>query len=98
MNPVRIALSPGERVFREGDPPTTAFLIEDGRVEVTAERDGGVIRLATLGPGDLLGEMAVIDEAPRTATATAIEPCVLLAIDSAAIGERLDQADPIIRS
>jgi diguanylate cyclase len=98
MSTVRVALSAGEVVFREGDAPTTAFLIEDGQVEITTERDGAVIRLATLGPGDLLGEMAVIDDAARTATAIAAGPCVLLAIDRAAIGERLAQADPIIRS
>ncbi len=98
MSTVRIALAPGDLVFREGDAPTTAFLIEEGRVDVTTEREGQTIRLATLGPGDLLGEMAIIDDAPRTATATAAEPCLLLAIDRAAIGERLEQADPIIRT
>jgi diguanylate cyclase len=98
MSTVRVALAAGEVVFREGDAPTTAFLIESGQVEITTERDGAVVRLATLGPGDLLGEMAVIDAAARTATAIAAGPCTLMAIDRAAIGERLAQADPIIRS
>jgi diguanylate cyclase len=98
MSAVRIAMAAGEVVFREGDAPTTAFLIEEGQVDITTERDGAVLRLATLGPGDLLGEMAVIDDAARTATAIAATPCLLLAIDRAAIGERLTQADPIIRS
>lgn len=98
MSTVRIALAPGDVVFHEGDLPTTAYLIEEGRVEVSVQREGQQVRLAMLSPGDLLGEMAVIDDAPRTATARAAEPCVLLAIDRAAIAERLTQADPIIRS
>jgi diguanylate cyclase len=98
MSTVRVTLADGDVVFREGDAPTTAFLIEEGRIDINTEREGDVVRLATLGPGDLLGEMAVIDDAPRTATAIAAGPAVLLAIDRAAIGERLQQADPIIRS
>jgi diguanylate cyclase len=98
MSTVRVTLADGDVVFREGDAPTTAFLVEEGRIDINTEREGDVVRLATLGPGDLLGEMAVIDDAPRTATAIAAGPAVLLAIDRAAIGERLQQADPIIRS
>jgi diguanylate cyclase len=98
MSSARVTVATGDVVFREGDAPTTAFLIEVGRVEIRTARNGVLVRLATLGPGDLLGEMAVIDDAARTATAIAIEPCVLLSIDRAAIGERLQQADPIVRS
>jgi diguanylate cyclase len=98
MSSMRLGLQAGNVVFSEGDAPTTAFLIESGDVEISTERDGRRVRLAVLGPGDLLGEMAVIDDAPRTATATACTDCVLLAIDRAAIAERLQQADPIVRS
>jgi diguanylate cyclase len=98
MSSARVTLAAGDVVFQEGDAPTTAFLIEAGRVEVHTLRNGERVRLATLGPGDLLGEMAVIDDAARTATAIAAEACVLTLIDRAAIAERLQQADPIVRS
>jgi diguanylate cyclase len=98
MSSARVTLAAGDVVFREGDAPTTAFLIESGRVEIFTDRNGEQVRLATLGSGDLLGEVAVIDDAARTATAIATESCVLLSIDRAAIGERLQQADPIVRS
>jgi len=72
-------------------------LVEAGEVLVTSVRDGKQVTLATLRAGDLLGEMAVIDDAPRTATAIARTHCVLLPIDRAAIAERLETTDPIIR-
>jgi len=95
---VRISVAAGETLFREGDPPGPAYLIEKGAVEITATRDGARMVLGTLGGGDLLGEMALIDQAPRTASATALEECALLVIDRSQIAERLAQADPIIRA
>lgn len=87
-----------EVLFNEGDPPTTAFLLESGRLRITARSDDGERVLAEIGPGELVGEMAVIDQSPRTATATAISDCLLLAIDAAQISERLSNTDPIVRA
>ena len=98
MNPLRIQLSAGEALFREGDPPTTAFLIESGEVEVSMLQHGKRVVLSHLSTGDLLGEMAVIDDAARTATALATTDCVLFPIDREQITERLAATDPIIRS
>jgi EAL domain-containing protein (putative c-di-GMP-specific phosphodiesterase class I) len=92
-------LSAGEVLFGEGDVPTSAYLIESGEIEISMLRGGGErVALSLLGPGDLLGEMAVIDDAPRTATARAITACVLYPIDREQISERLAATDPIIRS
>ena len=88
----------GDVIFREGDPPTTAFLIEAGEIEISTVQNGERLVLSHLGPGDLLGEMAVIDEAPRTATAVVLSDCMLFPIDRAQISERLSKTDPIIRS
>lgn len=97
-NEVTLRLRMAEVLFREGDPPTTAFLLESGRLRITARSDDGERLLAEIGPGELVGEMAVIDQSPRTATATAISDCVLLAIDAAQISERLTNTDPIVRA
>jgi diguanylate cyclase len=94
----RIFLSANEFLFREGDAPTVAYLIESGELEISTERDGKLWVLSKLGVGDLLGEMAVIDDAPRTADARAICDCVLFQIDRAQISERLLGTDPIIRA
>ena len=98
MNPLRIQLSAGDVLFREGDPPTTAFLIEAGEVVVSMLQHGRRVVLSRLSAGDLLGEMAVIDDAERTATAIAASDCVLFPIDREQITERLAATDPIIRS
>lgn len=93
-----IRLQPGEVLFREGDPPTTAFILDEGQVEIRATQRGRQVMLALLGPGAIIGEMAVIDAAPRTATAVALSACRLIALDRAQIAERIEGADPVIRA
>ncbi|MGB0132347.1 EAL domain-containing protein [Dokdonella sp.] len=90
--------SAGEIIFAEDDEPTTAFLIESGRVAVSTIQHGKVRELGELGPGALLGEMAVIDSAPRSATAQAITNCELTPIDRSQFAERLASADPVVRA
>lgn len=94
----RIEVRAGSVIFAESDPPTTAFLIESGEVEVSTQRRGEPTVLARLGPGMLLGEMAVIDNSPRTATAFALTDCVLIPIDRRQFAERLGAADPVVRA
>jgi EAL domain-containing protein (putative c-di-GMP-specific phosphodiesterase class I)/CRP-like cAMP-binding protein len=101
---LRKTLTAGEYLFREGDVPASAFLIEEGAIEIravrAAARAGEAQRpmvLARLGPGDLLGEMSVVDQSPRTATAVALVDSMLLVIDSEQIRDRLADADPIVR-
>ena len=93
-----IRLQPGACLFREGDPPTTAFILDEGQVEIRATQRGRTVVLALLGPGAIIGEMAVIDAAPRTATAVALSACRLIALDRTQIAERIDAADPVIRA
>ena len=56
----RIELAPGEVLFREGEGPTTAFLIDSGTLRITTRRGGEPLLLGELGPGALVGEMAVL--------------------------------------
>ena len=61
----------GEVIFAEGDAPTTAFLIESGRVVVSTQQHGEERILGELGVGALVGEMAMLDDALRSASACA---------------------------
>ena len=97
-SPYRIELAAGQTLFREGDPATAAYLIERGSLRVTAQRDGVPMVLGDLHAGTLVGEMAVLDDSPRTATATALEACVLRPVDRDQFGERLASADPVVRA
>ena len=70
-----------ERIFAEGDPSDCCYRILSGRVEIRLQLPGVMKRgraktIATCGPGELIGEMSVIDAAPRSATAVALEPTV----------------------
>ena len=94
----RIELPAGAIVFREGDAPTTAYLVERGEVEILSGPEGATVGLGRLGAGDLLGEMAVIDDAPRTATARAATDCVLLPVARDQLNERIENADPVVRA
>jgi CRP/FNR family cyclic AMP-dependent transcriptional regulator len=71
----------GEVIVREGEPATGCFMLASGRVEVIKGADGPQpARLATLAADDFFGEMAVIDDHPRSATVRALEEAECVAI------------------
>jgi CRP/FNR family transcriptional regulator, cyclic AMP receptor protein len=72
------AYRPGEIVFHEGDPGRALFVVVEGSVEITQARPQGEYVLVTLGPGDAFGELALIDDFPRSATARVVTPGRLL--------------------
>ncbi|HEY0230528.1 MAG TPA: EAL domain-containing protein [Dokdonella sp.] len=98
MQPYSELFKTGDIIFAEGDPPLGAYLIESGRIEISTMQFGERRVLGELGPGMLLGEMAVIDDSPRTATARALSDCQLTPIDSDQFAERLAAADPVVRA
>ena len=87
----------GRTIFREGDLGYCAYLIERGQAEVSVHRAGQQVGVARLGPGEIFGEMAIIDDKPRSATVTALEQCQLLLITREQLVRRVDDCDPILR-
>ena len=71
---------PGEDIVRQGDTGVGAFIIRSGKVDVIQDRGGKETKLSTLGPGEVFGEMALLDEFPRSATVRAVEPTTALGI------------------
>lgn len=68
----------GEAIFREGETSEAAFLIVSGEVDVVKGRDSSHARtIATIGAGEYVGEMGVVESKPRSASAVAKGPTVV---------------------
>ncbi|MDR7317506.1 ATP-binding cassette domain-containing protein [Brevibacillus nitrificans] len=73
----------GQAIIQEGDAGEKFYLIARGKVEITKaapDSEDGQIRLAVLQDGDHFGEIALLENVPRTATVTALTPCVFLTL------------------
>jgi len=71
----------GTRVFHEGDSSDACYIVSQGNFRVTREHsDGRAITLATLGPGEIFGELAMLDGDSRSASAESITDGTLLAL------------------
>ena len=64
-------LAAGQVLFREGDPADSVFRLVSGSVDILRELDGDPILLGTVGAGQFIGEMGVVENRPRNATARA---------------------------
>jgi CRP/FNR family cyclic AMP-dependent transcriptional regulator len=71
-----VSFHAGDTVFREGEPGDLMYVVRDGEVELRVKGE----LVETLGAGGVLGEMALIEHAPRTATAMAKTDCTLVPI------------------
>ena len=87
----------GEILIREGERGECAYVIEAGNVEILVQRDGQPIQIGVRGPGSLIGEMAMIDDKPRTATVRAVDDCDVLEITREDFARRVDAADPVLK-
>lgn len=87
--------SAGDIVFSEGQEGAEMYIIQTGEVEILKESDGDNVRLALLEEGDFFGEMAILEDLPRTATARAVTDCILVRIDRGTF-DQLVRHDPEI--
>ena len=95
---IRRELFAGEVLYRQGDPTDCAWLVESGQIELVSVQGRRTSRHGVLGAGELIGELGLLDGAPRSATATARADSVLLAIEREQFMERLQAGDPILRT
>jgi CRP-like cAMP-binding protein len=86
--PVFVDMPIGSFVFREGDAGSDMYIIESGTLEVVRSARGEV-PVATLGPGDFFGEMAILEDQPRFASVRAVSAARLLRVDRAAFAGML---------
>ncbi len=89
----------GAVIIRQGEEGGSAYIIEQGRVVIRVEdAHGRLLGLGTRGPGTLIGEMALMDDAPRMATIWAEEDCVLSEITREDFLQRLKATDPVVQA
>ena len=83
----------GVRVFHKGDRSDACYIVRTGDLRVTREHpDGRAIALATLGPGDIFGELAMLDGEARSASVESLSDCELLALPAADVRRLLAEA------
>jgi len=86
------SLKPKHVLFLEGDTGDAAFIVLEGRVQVSVNSlEGRRVILSVAGPGDLFGEIAMLDGGPRTAAAMTLDHVKLLQLDRDAIMPALER-------
>ncbi|HEX2834420.1 MAG TPA: cyclic nucleotide-binding domain-containing protein [Thermoanaerobaculia bacterium] len=79
----------GDFLIRAGDHDSTLFAIEDGHLDIIGADDGRQVVLATVGAGDVIGEVSFIDDSPRTVSVQAGEATTVRAWDKRTLSEAL---------
>ena len=85
---------PGDVVYKEGDPARDCYVIVEGETDVTVS--GRFV--GTIGEGESVGEMGLLDQAPRTATVVARTPVVVQVIDARSFDRLLDESPSVSRA
>lgn len=78
-----LAYPPGRVIFSSGDPGNEMYVVRSGEVHLKI----GDTVLETVGPGGILGELALVDPAPRSASAVAGDDCTLARVDAEAFDD-----------
>ena len=87
----------GSVIFREGEPAGCAYLIERGEIQISVRPNGEEQVVAVLGAGELLGEMAPIDDQPRSATATVIRDAEVISISREQLEVIINGSGPLMQ-
>jgi CRP/FNR family cyclic AMP-dependent transcriptional regulator len=95
LRPARYAK--GQIIFTQGDDGDAMYLVESGAVKISAESfDGREAIIGEVRAGETFGELVLVDAAPRSATATALDDCVVLRLPRETFNELLE-SDPAFR-
>jgi diguanylate cyclase len=87
-----------EIIFHRGDQGNDAYLIQSGNVEISTDQGGKKVVIANLGAGEVFGELALISQQARSATATATEETRVLVITRDRLHAAIDRADPLLQT
>jgi len=95
---VRQRFEKGRTIFYQGDPGDTLYVVAEGLMKVwVSSHDGSEMVMATLRPPDAFGELSAVDGHVRSASATTLEPTVLLSLDRTTLLDAV-VADALLRA
>lgn len=87
----------GSYLFHEGEQGDRAFLVQSGMVEIVRNAGGEEKILGTITDGGIFGEMALIDDKPRMASARAAEATTVIVVSRMRFKQKLVKTDPFVR-
>ena len=85
----------GEIIARQGEAADELYVVQDGTIEIVAEHGASEVVLRSAGRNEILGEMAIFDRRPRSATVRASGPARVLTLDKRAFLRRVHE-DPTL--
>lgn len=97
MTTSQIHIAAQDMLFREGDVGDAAYLVDQGRIAILRERNGQSEKLGEIAAGECVGEMALISNDARLASAQALEDTRLTVITRQHLDERMAHSDPLVR-
>ncbi|MEX2311845.1 MAG: cyclic nucleotide-binding domain-containing protein [Rhodospirillales bacterium] len=89
---------PGQVIFAQGDSADEAYLIETGKVEIAVGDGTAELVIALVNAGEMVGEMALVDQTERMATARAIAKTTCIVVPKRVFDRVLKQSNPIVVS
>jgi signal transduction histidine kinase len=93
-----LTLASGELLFEEGSPGEKAYVIKSGELEILKESNGREVLLAVRGSGDIIGEMALLEDVPRTASVRSRGETELLVVHKAQVDFLINSSPQALRS
>jgi len=92
--PERRSFAKGASIFKQGDMPDAAYIVESGNISIFKNLSGKRIPLGSVGPRGIFGELALLDPSPRMASAVASEESVCAVITKDSMEQMLATAPP----
>lgn len=94
----RRRVAKGRRIFNEGEAGDFAYIVETGEIGIYKKIEGSEIEITTLNPGEIFGEIAVLDGRERLASAIALTESTLIIVSPETLEQRIKSADKFVKT
>ncbi len=94
---MKVYFKKDDYIFKQHDAGDCAYLIEKGRVQIFLSKQGTEVPVTIIGESEIFGEMALLDNLNRSASARALDDCTLIVVSKDQLLDRVHSADTIVR-